>query len=346
MLLCFQNDSVFIEAKHIADKIADNSILQLASGELYLLDSTPQPELIDISDTADEIAPNCTENIFKAVDKMIPSTKDKESELGDKEKSLEDQTNKSANSTSSHSSLSRNECLQNLSDIFNVDNKKLSTSKASHCSNKSQSRDAKSILHNLSAIINSENRSEQQKSEGQNLLFSLADILCNENSNKNSSNDGERSEDSGHSSIDQDIACMNKHEIDSSFNALDLRVHAEAATNELKPLDLSISKMKRGNEINKSVTEVAEGHSDVKLKNSLKLTNNSVMSKSKNGPICLSSSNSLNSIKNISGLSSLGKLKPKKIDSKVVPEKGPLKAMIPVGSMSKTNGIFVKIIYF
>lgn len=269
-----------------------------------------------------------TEEIFKNVDKMIPSQ------------------NMSGTIRKSTDKLNENEqkdeeCQQNISEIFSAEVcNKLSTSRLSHDSNNSRSRDAKSILHNLSEILNSDNPSAQQKTEGRNLLYSLADILC-PNDTKESENDKNQSEDSGHSSIDQES--QDNKEL-GSFDALDLRINIKG-TDQIpdkteKPLDLSVSKLKKLNTSNILHTSVSKA--DISTKNVVRtLANNSSVNKSKNESVNSNDSGkSINTMKmNISELSSLGKLKPKKVDKKIMPEKGPLKAMIPVGNMSKVKGI-------
>ncbi|KRT78418.1 hypothetical protein AMK59_7414 [Oryctes borbonicus] len=280
--------------------------------------------------------------VFKTVDKMIPSTsnliatQEKCSETNLEGKSPEANSDKS---TDSASSLGRNECLQNLSEILTNDNRKMSTSRLSQCSNNSKSRDAKSILHNLSEILSSDNPSAQQKSEGQNLLFSLADMLC-PGDRTDSQNEREQSEDSGHSSIDQDILSTNNQE-NLNCDALDLRINAGISL-DVKPLDLSVSKKRQRNDTSDiGNIEAPDFHNEVLVSKSLKLITDNSVNKSKNESVNSNDSkNSSNMKTNVSSLSSFGKFKPKRIDSKVVPEKGPLKAMIPVGNMAKSKGLF------
>lgn len=319
-------------------KIADDSILHLVDGELYSLDCTPQPDLIDISDVIEDEPSNCTETVFKSVDKMIP-LKDTVEIISTKEKSLDENANKTIDSTSSTSSLSRNNCLQNLSGIFGADSKKLSTSRLSQYSNNSKSQDTKSILHNLSEILSNDHPSAQQKSEGQNLLFSLADILCS-NDNRNSLTEQEQSEDSGHSSIDHDILSTNKQEINTSCDALDLRINVESISEQIKPLDLSMSKGRKLNEPDEMGLKITEA--GMNMKGSSKLSSYISTNKSRNISMCSNNSRNLSNMKtNMSDLPSFGKLKPKRMDKNVIPEKGPLKAMIPIGNMAKPKGIFL-----
>ncbi|XP_017778731.1 PREDICTED: rho GTPase-activating protein gacF-like isoform X2 [Nicrophorus vespilloides] len=68
------NDSVFIEAHHIACKIADGSILEASYEEGNILDCTPQPFLAnDESDMEIEKVVKCDkESMFKEIDRIIP----------------------------------------------------------------------------------------------------------------------------------------------------------------------------------------------------------------------------------------------------------------------------------
>lgn len=288
--------------------------------------------MIDITDPTDEENVISTEMVFKNVDKMIPSTgiattSDKLPEINNKDKSTNDVPNKTTDSSnSSSSSLNRKDCIQNLSEIFSGDNQKLSKSRLSQCSsNKSKSHNANSILHNLSEILNNDHPSVQQKNEGQNLLFSLADILCSSD-HRDSSNGQEQSEDSGHSSIDQDVLPANIQE-DVNCSPLDLRINAETPIEQPKPLDLSMSKKTQQDDI------LDLSISKYKV---LKVNNRS---NNKNESATSNDSKNLSNMKgNITNLSSFGKLKPKRTETKV-PEKGPLKAMIPIVNMAKSRGV-------
>ncbi|GJQ75866.1 hypothetical protein Trydic_g17930 [Trypoxylus dichotomus] len=341
------NDSVFIEAKHVASKIADNSILNLAEAELYSLDCTSEPELLNVTDTTEEENVVSTEKVFKTVDKMIPSTNnpfdanEKCSGTNLRSKSPDVNPDKTTDSTgSSISSLSRSECIQNLSEIFTGDNRKLSTSRLSQCSNNSKSKDAKLILHNLSEILSTDNPSAQQKSEGQNLLFSLADMLCSSD-HGDSLNEREHSQDSGHSSIDHDLLPANKHE-HVCCDVLDLRINNSGTPAEdPKPLDLSTSKKSRLNDNSDfGNVKATESHNEAFVRKSLKGISECGVNKTRNESAHSNDSKNGSSIKsNVSNLASFGKFKPKKIGSKVVPEKGPLKAMIPVGNMARPKGV-------
>lgn len=93
---------------------------------------------------------------------------------------------------------------------------------------------AKEAIQNLAEILKSEHINESRKAEGQNLLMSLAGILCNEN---NSSLN-----DSGHSSIELEQDVQEKAEC---YEVLDLRKKSSGSECEqIEALDLSMNAKK------------------------------------------------------------------------------------------------------
>lgn len=66
------NESVFIEAKYIASKISDGSILESPEG-LHILDCTPQPEWEEVEETEVDRKKVNTEEVFKTLDRMLPN---------------------------------------------------------------------------------------------------------------------------------------------------------------------------------------------------------------------------------------------------------------------------------
>lgn len=110
---------------------------------------------------------------------------------------------------------------KNSSDSSNSsDNLKANSSRSS----------AKEAIQNLAEILKSEHINVKRKAEGQNLLMSLAGILCNENNSVLN--------DSGHSSIELEQDVQEKSEV---YEILDLRKKSSSSENEqVEALDLSM----------------------------------------------------------------------------------------------------------
>lgn len=119
-----------------------------------------------------------------------------------------------------------------------VSDKKKRSSASSHSSSEANRTNVKEVIENLSAILNSEVRNEQQKSEGQMLLSSLANIICTDNK--------EVLDDSGRSSIDADVPQTNTEEVIECFEVLDLRTksNSNSSDDQEKALDLSTNATK------------------------------------------------------------------------------------------------------
>ncbi|KAJ8967535.1 hypothetical protein NQ314_002850 [Rhamnusium bicolor] len=349
-------DSVFIEGYHIAEKIADGSILNDSTGgEIGILDCTPQPDWPDeINENEDKEKEDLkcnTEIIFKNVDKLLPPPVTDTNNLKFKTSKTEsnlssengDKINKSEGNNSQSSEKSVSKLIHNISEIAHESNK-LSVSRKSQ----SKSKDAKEILHNLSEILNCTNRSDQQKYEGQNLLSSLANMLSENKSNtKDSSLD-----DSGHSSIHEQPESPNK-EKHESFEVLDLRtktasedIHKEFVSDKNKILDLS----------SKHIKNIADGCLTQSFSSSIpniksipliiiKRKNTSTSGLDFNRDKSTVSNNSSvysNDSRNSANLSKsliAGSLRQK--TTSYGTKKGPMKAVIPIGDMRKKNNIAV-----
>ncbi|KAG5892427.1 hypothetical protein JTB14_003363 [Gonioctena quinquepunctata] len=297
------HDSIFIEGNHIAQKIADGSILNDVCVS-DILDSTPQPSWpsdLDDSNTKEKDPPKPeADTIFKAIDKMIP------------------------------------EPSQSNTDI------KLKTSTID--STPVKSKDAKEILQNLSEILNSTNRSHQQRSQGRNLISSLAEILCEGPSESRSQN----LDDSGHSSFNEPNDCSDKDKY-CSYEVLDLSrksIGEDSRDGKLygQVLDLSISKLAKNivdRRLSQSLCSVTPSIKQVSAAEVVKKRNSSVsgLDSSKNKT---NNSNSSARSNDSQGSGSYltnfgGKFKTK--TSALGTKKGPLRAVIPVKEMKRNNNI-------
>lgn len=177
---------------------------------------------------------------------------------------------------------------------------KLSISQTSNKSNNLKSKDTKKILQNLSEILHNENRSTEQVTEGNKLLRSLANILNSDSSGsylKATSSTSESLEDSGHSSI----------QVEQS----DLAENVYENTKSLKPqkeLETDSNSFSNLNKILDTQT--------IKSNKQEACESNNIKDKMNND------------------LPSLLKLKTKTKD-RFASMKGPLKAMLPLGKLSK-----------
>lgn len=283
------NDSVFLEAKNVAAKIADGSIVLNKCVQDVFLDHTSPPKLVDLDE---EESLNKDNKIYS---QPLPQ------EVIENDGALTVET------------YEKDAVKKNLSNIFHsVERRQSQSSSGSNGS----TRDPNEILFNLSTIINNERRDLRQSKEGEQLLYSLADILCTDNLSINKCNDN--LDDSGHSSIEQD---SNIHDVHGCFEVLDLRVISKSS-DDMQALDLSTKhKLDRGRRLSQSFT----------LASSPKLFNR------------LKSQSSSGSLVSNTKLGNASKLKPKKVEEKSQSAKGPLKAVIPVMNMAKRKDVGGKI---
>lgn len=306
-----------------------------------ILDSTPQPDWSNLS--VNENKNDCekcdTETVFKAVDKMLPppskdsldaklktSKADSNASNENIEKVNTSEENSNKLSQSGEQNISK--LLHNISDIEH-EPKNLSSNR----------KNPKEILENLSELLNCVNPSEKQKSEGKNLLNSLADILCESRSSATHNHD-----DSGHSSINDQSDSSNKenHEF---FEVLDLR----AKTTDQEPpkqktrsntgvLDLSLKSKPIANVAGKRLSQSCSSSPNVLIKSRTEKKSASAssldMSKNKTSNSSVASNDSKNN-SNLVKLQITGKLRQKHSGSNL--KKGPMKAIIPVGDMKKKS---------
>ncbi|KAF5276284.1 hypothetical protein FQA39_LY06633 [Lamprigera yunnana] len=280
------DDSVFIEANNLALRISDGSIVLTDNGVCPYIDCTTPPEFVDIEEEQSKNA--TTEVIVKELDTIELCS------VGlDCEENL----------------LPENKIKESLSHIFRH------SSKHSESRNDS-SYDANQLLIDLSAIINNECRDMKQTKEGQQLLFSLAEILCSNNA-KMSNEKCDSLVDSRHSSIEQEDQ-QNK-DFNVCFGILDLRINKSDPEHAL---DLS---MKISKEENKRLSQSFTVPQPPKLfiKHSQSISESSKRSILKSG--------------------TSSKLKSKKIENKKYISRGPLKAILPVMDMSKCKSFCGKI---
>lgn len=256
-----------------------------------MLDSTQEPEeMANILDDEEEEIKCDTETVFKTVDKMFTPTQNHEND--------------------------------NLLPVPSINNVSKSSERSHNSSSKSpsKSKEALEIITTLSGILSNENPSEKQKSEGQNLLSSLAEIFISSASTKS------RScilDDSGNSSIESEQVPVS--ETAEFYQVLDLRkkstsesnLHQNRSFENDVPLDLSM----------KSKTFASPKILPPKFNSVMKI-NKSV------GGNC---SNSSNDSKNLSDPTK--KFKPKKTESLSV-RRGPMRAVLPVDNMAKKGKYF------
>lgn len=307
-----------------------------------LLDSTDPPDFKILDEfEEDGEAKTDTQTVFKAIDKMLPpqtipslkmetesindhSYSDNNKKNVDYSQSRKDYNNskRSCESKDSYKSLSYNK-----SEGYP---QKLTNSQCNSSNGSLKSRNANELLKDLSEIINNDERDPKRKLEGQQLLSGLANILCSDSS-KVSSNKLESSEDSGHSSIEQEEQ-QNEQDLPVCYQVLDLRTTNSKSTDNERVLDLSM-KSKDIQNCNKrssqSFSFPSSRQSSAKLPASITA-----------GP-SIKSSTSLDSKRDHSN-SEFNKLKPKRIEQKTnVMRKGPLKAVIPLGNMAKCKSKFL-----
>ncbi|CAG9822969.1 unnamed protein product [Phaedon cochleariae] len=194
-------------------------------------------------------------------------------------------------------------------------------------------KDVKGILQNLSEILNITHRSDQEKSQGQNLLSSLAEMLHGSSSGSKPQN----LDDSGHSSFVEQNESPN-HEKYECYEILDLSkksLDSDKIRSFDNILDLS-SKVEK--KINPRLSQ-----SFCTIPPSIRVTKPYIKVRN-------SSASGLGSIKNESGTSNLssksndsqgsGNNLPKIFKSKpssAIANKGPLKAIIPVKDMRRNS---------
>ncbi|KAF5289998.1 hypothetical protein FQR65_LT11664 [Abscondita terminalis] len=191
----FEN-SVFIEANHLASKLADGSILITNNSMTEnSLDCITPPELVEAEELEEKIVN--TETIFKVIDKIAPAP------IQENPTECIDNTCKTSTATE------KDEFKENLNNIFNNSRKQSSSSETS------STHDPKELLTSLYSIINKENSGSKRNEKGQQLLLGLANFLCSQNKSENF-------DDSGHSSIEQEDQQNN---LQDSYEALDLRIN-------------------------------------------------------------------------------------------------------------------------
>lgn len=201
--------------------------------------------------------------------------------------------------------------------MFKTIDKMLPINNESNCNttsktcNSGSSKEASELLQHLSVIITNENRSAEDVKEGQQLINNLSNILHgNNNCNGFATEPGDSLEDSGHSSIAPDEALEELKTSCKSDSSVPLSKH-----NEKRRLSQSFS----------TAPPKPSSFKCMPLK--------SIKGK---GP--LFSNEELN--KNL--ITEGAKLKP--IKAAVKPNngfKGPLKAIIPIGDMSKDKSILI-----
>lgn len=186
---------------------------------------------------------------------------------------------------------------------------------------------AKDAIQSLAEILKSENLNEKRKTEGENLLKSLAGILCN--SKEISSNVNESTQ----SSIDRDC-----------FEVLDLRKKSNSDSEQTEALDLSVGTKKltvtpncqrRASVSLKEMNKVTVGHNEMIRRAS----ESSLQSLSKEFTRSISIQSNQTGSSNASGTSvlngpTLGKLKFKKTSAT---KSGPVKAIIGLANKITTS---------
>lgn len=205
-------------------------------------------------------------------------------------------------------------------------------------------RSARELLHNLSEILNNTTRSDQQRSEGQHLINSLAELLS-DGSNIRSNN----LDDSGHSSSINDLSDPEKNTNDF-YEILDFSQKSGVGTgsgNYTTDNSSNVLKQSKFRDLNS---------------NRLSLSLNSALPAKLTQPKILNRGNlskiSLNSSKNRTGSSnssvksdnmSAGNIFVSQSNLKLkanteVSRKGPLKAMIPLKDLKKLGKVDFNII--
>ncbi|KAJ8915056.1 hypothetical protein NQ315_014311 [Exocentrus adspersus] len=343
-------DSVFIEGHIIAEKIADGSILNdVSSGEIGTLDSTPQPDWpndLSYNNNNNKECQKCdTESVFKTVDKMLPqplqdsltiklkSSKIENSLLNNDKTgtSLVKVANTSNINTESNDEIydktsqtadepNISKLLHNISDIQH-EPKKLPLAE----------KDAKQMLENLSALLNSTNHSDKRKSEGQNLLNSLADMLCQNNSGtQNDLNNFSRlsMNEQSNSQITENCELLAMH-----TGSVNENTHKEILTRNEPNIPLKPKHIE--NLINKCISQplgFANGNRKLEFgkRNVSESSLNSSKSKMSN---CSVGSNDSKGSGNSSKPNIGDRTRPKHFGS--ASKKGPLKALIPLEDMKK-----------
>lgn len=217
-----------------------------------------------------------------------------------------------------------NEPLQLESETDN----KLITSKIDH-----NSKSARELLHNLSEILNNISQTDQQRSEGQHLLNSLAELFS-DGSNTRSSN----LDDSGHSSFINENSDREKNHFDmldlSHQISLDVKSKNITTNNPLSQRKKSELGNTGSNRLSLSLNSALP--LKVTQPNLIKGPNFTRISldSSKNGS-CSSNSSVKSDNRSVLARSAQNNLKVKA--ARDVLRKGPLKAMIPVKDLKKSG---------
>lgn len=200
---------------------------------------------------------------------------------------------------------------------------------------------AKQLLHNLSEILNSTTRSDQQRSEGQHLINSLAELLSDRSNVKSSNLD-----DSGHSSFIHDISDTEKHQVDSyempEYNRKSTSVNeSQNLSNENWLKKKAISKFSEGSSNRLSLSLNSALPARMSQQKILKRGSLSRISLDSSKNVTGSSNSSVKSdnISTGNGLAPLLQNNLKVKVSKEVSRKGPLKAVIPVKELKKSGEI-------
>ncbi|XP_017778730.1 PREDICTED: uncharacterized protein LOC108564250 isoform X1 [Nicrophorus vespilloides] len=327
------NDSVFIEAHHIACKIADGSILEASYEEGNILDCTPQPFLAnDESDMEIEKVVKCDkESMFKEIDRIIPPQipeVNEEEEVLVVEEQQQDKNEEVVDEEESRNSSNVATLLeykQNLLDLLNGEGK-IDVSNISNRSSKF--REAGEIILTLSTLLNGSDINYERKIAGHSLLLNLADLMCSSTGSVCSSIS---SEDSGHSSIEDKQ--HNRPISDVEQEKEELERDAEL------PLDLSrtaasvslTEKLLQGDGVDKG-SRLCQSFGMPLISNNL----NSQVTEMKNIIIGMETKCNVSSDSNASSITSSNKLKPKKIEET---KKGPMKAMLPVNAITKKKDL-------
>lgn len=301
---------------HISSKPINFCIIFAAFDSTDVLDSTPQPIWPNEFDRSTEAEIPAVEQktVFKEIDKMIPANTNVVLNLPLSTKHNSSETIK----TPSPNSIGN-----------------------SHISSKSDNKlqDPRLILQNLSEILNNTKRSDSQRSKGENLISSLADILCDKTSNSSKQNIA--LDDSGHSSIAEQSDSPDKisHQC---YEVLDLSKRSvgdpKISSSPKKVLDLSLKTRINQVEVNDRLSQSfdsknAVSHEDQKKRTPSLTSLDCLTSKKINNP----------SVKNNEVM--LSNFKTKLRSAPVTAnKKGPLKATIPVKEMKCNCKLFGNIL--
>ncbi|XP_050298504.1 bromodomain-containing protein DDB_G0270170-like [Anthonomus grandis grandis] len=325
-------DSVFLETNNQSLACEEKSFNE----ERYLLDCTPQPEWGDWDSSKSADLQEAGEDILKKVDKLF----DTPSAIITQKASNIKVNNNSANS------ICDNNISQNISKISRASqcsmehfqsggNLSQDISKISKCSNKSN---AVELLKNLSDVIDEHDKlSVSKKKEAHHMLHCLANLF------KESKSEEDHAEDSGHSSVDEQVE--NKENEDPNvYEALDLSCKSNSSKKIINSLSQSRSSL-----VNNPPPYSFNSSNHALIQNTSTKSNNS---RSSNISVT-SQNNSINSGKNESGArftsirrqNSLtqskvnfnsNKLK-KTSSTSMLMSRQPMRAVLPVEKMTKND---------